>query len=86
MKVRLTFCAFTKFRKLTSTLDEELNITNKGLQLLQQTTDRLIAKYVRLLYETQSTKTLRGRHITYVLNNLRLIGVTEPPYAKVDAI
>ena len=82
MKVRQTFCAFTKFRKLIKALNHELNMTTKGMQVLQKMTDVLISKYIRLIYETQGTKTLRAKHLVYVQHNLRFIGVSDPPYVK----
>lgn len=84
MKVRQTFCAFTKFRKLSAVLEPELNITGKGLQLLQKNTDRLLARYIRLLQTTQPTKTLRGKHIQMLLKSLQIIGVQNPSFDQCD--
>jgi len=84
MTIRKTFCAFTKFRKLSAVLEPELNITGKGLQLLQKNTDRLLARYIRLLQTTQPTKTLRGKHIQMLLKSLQIIGVQNPSFDQYD--
>ena len=85
MKVRQTFCAFTKFRKLSAVLEPELNITGKGLQLLQTNTDRLITQYIRLMRTTQHTKTLRAKHINMLRRSLQIMGVQNPQFDKCDA-
>lgn len=79
---RQSFCAFTKFQKMAKTLRPELNITNKGMRLLQTNTDHLILQYIRLLQTTQTTKTLRAKHITFLLKCLQLMGVHEPSYEQ----
>ena len=70
---------------MISVLQPELNITGKGLHLLQKNTDQLITQYIRLLHTTQTTKTLRGKHIQMLLRSLKIMGIYEPAYRLCDA-
>lgn len=77
MKVRQTLCAFTKFRHLLKTMSSELNVTTKGLKTIQGMVDTLVLQQVTLLYKNIPNRTIRGKHVTFLIRAFRNMGLSE---------
>ena len=81
MKVRQSFCAFTKFRHLQEMLDKDVHITTKGLKYLQTLGDGLVLRQVTLLYQNIPNRTIRGKHVVFLLRAFQNMGLTQPTVA-----